>query len=202
VTGKYHYTQFFWEKGEGIMRLNLLTGVRLATLCFAGILLVGCASAPPAPVSSAAKNVVVAKLALNASNQSNSMLNGVWTETLSMKLLNWETKENFTATATVGQGGLVTFADLPAGTYSIRELGVSVVYMTNTIFSSTYKPAGALFDLVEGKINNLGRIEWKLVKADSSYAVDKYAEVQADAKKLALAKVGLEWAEVKLTTEE
>lgn len=179
------------------MRFTLLAGVALA-----GLILGGCASVP-APVAAGSKNVVVAELVLNATNLTPSTANGLWTDTLSIKLLNWDTKENFTATTVAGQSGLVTFTNLPPGTYSVREMGASLVYMTNTVFTTTYpKPVGALFELVEGKVNNLGRIEWKQDKATQSYAVANYDAVKVDAGKAALAQVGLEWADVKFTTEE
>jgi len=180
-----------------MMRFTLLAGVALA-----GLILGGCASVP-APVAAGSKNVVVAELVLTGTNLTPATANGVWNDTLSIKLLNWDTKENFTATTVAGQSGLVTFTNLPPGTYSVREMGARLVYMTNTVLTTTYpKPVGALFELVDGKVNNLGRIEWKQDKATQTYQVSNYEAVMADAKKTTLAEVGLEWAEVKFTTEE
>lgn len=179
------------------MRFGMLTGIALI-----GLLSWGCSSMPQAPISSGAKNAVVVDVAVKITNASVNIAK------VELKLLNFDTKANFTAMGSL-KDGLMYVADVPAGTYSIRELKVTGYDGINVVVepklpAQPYKPSGALFEVVEGKVNNLGVFAWTFdAKAGTStYTQADFDKVKAKAKASTFAASSLEWVETKFSTED
>ena len=143
------------------MRFKTIFALGLVTVVFWG-----CASMPePTPGKD---TLVTCQPNFVGADMPWQTLNGSHTSGITVTLTNRDSKQVYTKA--VDPSGIANFVGLPEGHYWLSRLAIKLVdSRMNFTFVTNWGTHLHSFEVVAGKVNNLGQIVWKLAYTGNSY---------------------------------